>query len=186
MVDEAIIKCVVKDDLEVRFSSGKNPVVFQNKEEVLKISSIFWQNTCDGVTLTGNHLYYKDTATSLVRTEIIGIRDHIQKGEKVIQAKEVSKEVESYYAQGPSYWILTKDGEIKSYGPVTAIMRLGPTVKITSTSVLVPLGLNLLACWHSLATKKNHYVLFSKQMEFFSCMSIQVPDCRLDLTQLTE
>lgn len=177
MVDEAIIKCVVKDELEIRFSSGKNPVVLQNNEEALKISSVFWQNTCEGVTLTGNYLYYKDTATSLVRTELIAIRDHIQKGEKMIQTKEISKEVESYYAQGPSYWILNKEGEIKSYGPVNAIMRLGPTVRITSTSVLCPLGLNLLACWHSLASKKNHFVLFSKQMEFFSCMSIQVQEC---------
>lgn len=159
--------------------SGKSPVVWKENKEVLKISSIFWQNSCEGVTLTGNHLYYKDTATSLVKVELTAVREHIQKGQDIIQAKEISKEVESYYAQGPSYWLLNKDGEIKSFGPVTAIMRLGPAVKITSTSVLVPLGLNLLACWHSLVSKKNHFVLFSKQMEFFSCMSIQVPDCKL-------
>lgn len=158
--------------------SGKHPLVLKNGEEALNLSAVFWQNTCEGVTLTGHHLYFKDNAKSLVRVEIAAVREAIEKKEKTVQVKELSKEAESYYAQGPSYWIMNKEGEIKSFGPVTAIMRLGPTVKVTSTSVMVPLGLNLLACWHSLVSKKNHFVLFSKQMEFFSCMSIQVPDCR--------
>jgi hypothetical protein len=164
----------VKDELEVRFISSKNPVVYVNNKEAIKISSVFWQSTNDAITVTGNYLYYKDTATTLVRVEFSAIRERIQAGETMVQTKEISKEVQSFYAQGPSYWILNKEGEIRSFGPVTAIMRLGPSIKITSTSTLVPLGLNLLACWHSLTSNKNHYVLFSKQMEFFSCLSMQV------------
>lgn len=110
------------------------------------------------------------------------MKQRIFKKETIIPIQELSKEVECYYAQGPSYWILNKNGEIRSYGPLTAIMKLGPNIEISSTSILVPLGLNLLVCWYSLKAQKNHFVLFSKQMEYFSSLSVDVNESNPNLT----
>jgi hypothetical protein len=160
------------------FCSGQNPEVFKGNESVAKLDIIFWQTTCEGFTNTGHHLYFKDTATSLVRMTFVTLREKLAAGEGTIPVQELSKEVESYYAQGPSFWILNKDGEIKSYGPLTAVMRLGPNIQISSTSVMVPLGLNLLVSWHSLKSNKNHFVLISKQMEYFSSLSTDVKESK--------
>lgn len=158
------------------FCSGKNPEIFKGNDSVAKLDCIFWGTTCEGFTNTGHFLYFKDTATSLVRVPFVEMKKKIEEGETEIAVYELSKDVESYYAQGPSYWILGKEGEIRSYGPLTAIMKLGPTIKISSTSILVPLGLNLLVGWYSLKAKRNHFVLFSKQMEYFSSLSTDVKE----------
>ena len=174
------------EDLEIRFLSGQKPVVLKKNEIVLEIEVVFWQNTCEGMIFSNGYLYFKDTATSLVRVEMKDIRQQIEAGGKSVQPKEISKDVESYFALASSYWILNKNGEIQSYGPVTAILKLGPTIKITSTSVIAPLGYNLLVCWHSLAANKNHFVYFSKQMEYFSSLSIDVKESSASLTKINE
>lgn len=180
---EAILKYLYYGEYEMIFCSGKNPEFIKGNETVGKLNITFWQTTSELFTNTGYYLYFKDTATSLVRVSQVDMMNKLKAGEKMVPVQELAKNVECYYAQGPSYWILNKEGEIRSYGPLTAIMRLGPTIQITSTSAMVPLGLNLLVCWHSLKANKNHFVLFSKQMEYFSSLSTDVKEGKLwDLT----
>lgn len=170
------MKIITYENLEIRFFSGVQPEIYKGNEKVGKIDIIFWQDSCEGFNMTAHYLYFKDTVTSLARLSLKDLKTGIEEGQENIKVEVLSKEVESFYAQGPSYWILNKEGEIKSFGPLSAIMKLGPNIQINSTSVLVPLGLNLLVAWHSLKSNKNHFVLFSKQMEYFSSMSIDVKE----------
>lgn len=170
------MKIVCYEDYEIRFFSGIMPEVFKGNDMVAQLDTVFWMTSCEGFSLTAYYLYFKDTATSLVRLSFKDLTSAIEEGQKMIKIEEIARDVEAYYAQGPSYWLLNKQGEIKSYGPLSAVIKLGPNIEVTSTSILAPLGLNLLVGWHSFKANKNHFVLFSKQMEYFSSMSIEVKE----------
>lgn len=160
--------------------------MFRDGESVANLDVIFWQTNCEGFNPTGAYLYFKDTATTLVRLSFDDLQKKVEGGEKLISVERLSKDAESFYAKDPSYWILNKQGHVRSFGPLNARLKLGPTVQINSTSTLVPLGLNLLVCWHSLSSNKNHFVLFSKQMEYLSSLSTAVPVSSADLTKPSE
>lgn len=170
-------------ELEIRFVTGKGPLVFRNSKHVLTIDNIFDQNDDTCIHQAGDYLYFRETGTTLMRVSFTAIRDKIEKDEKTITADKLLDDVKSSCAVDDRYYGLNWKGELRSHNSTG--LKLGPNLIIDAASAIVPIEDRIVVAWHSTSTKKNVIVLATRNLDYQYTLAYDAAGSTYILTQLT-
>jgi hypothetical protein len=169
-----VIKCFFYQDYELHFTLGKEPTMQKEGKPVVTLDHKLFEDNCRGILQTGDMLYFRENGKDLVRVNLLKAKELASQGGGNLKGDTIYTDVESFFADGTKVYVMNRKGEVR--GVVQAMIRLGPSVMIDSTSAIVPIGDNLLAIWHSSLSKRNNFVLFNRQLQTYNSLTGNVAE----------
>lgn len=173
-VSVPVIKCFFYQDYELHFNLGKEPTMVKEGKPLVTFDHKLFEDNGRGIILTGDMLYFRENGRDLVRVNLMKAKELVASGGGTLKGDVIYNDVESFYAEGSRVYVMNRKGEVR--GVVQAMIRLGPSVNIDSTSAIVPIGENLIAIWHSALSKRNNFVMFNRQLQTYNSLTGNVPD----------